>query len=84
MKQVIHYIVCIVFLILYLILTFHCIVKERADTSADISLPDTVYIHDTAYITAPTPTSDMVIGHATAVLERADKRADRVYEVNLF
>ena len=49
---------------------------ERADRNANFNVPDTVHVRDTVYIIAPTPASDMVVGHATTVLERADKRAD--------
>lgn len=56
---------------------------ERADkcpinwrNTSNFSVRDTVYIHDTVRIIAPTPTSETLLGYDTVSLERADKRAD--------
>lgn len=44
--------------------------------TSNFPVPDTVYIHDTVKIIDPTPTSETFLGYDTAMLERADKRAD--------
>lgn len=44
--------------------------------TSNFPVPDTVYIHDTVKIIDPMPTSETFLGYDTAMLERADKRAD--------
>ena len=76
MKQVIQNIVNIILAVLCLAFAALWLRAERADRNDPNTIPDTVNVYDTANIIAPIPTSEIVVGHANAVLERADKRAD--------
>ena len=97
MKQVIQNIVNIILAVLCLIFAVLWIRAERADRNGqnnpDIHIPDTVYLCDTANITAPTPISERFLGYETTMVrtvkERADKRAytcdlakDSAHEIN--
>lgn len=49
---------------------------ERADEWANEVVVDTFVVRDTVRITEPAATSETFLGYDTAMLERADKRAD--------
>lgn len=72
---------CVAFVVLYItiialfVITFGKGPINRRNTS-NFPVPDTVYIHDTVKIIDPTPTSETFLGYDTAMLERADRRAD--------
>ena len=80
MKQVIQNIVNIILAVLCLIFAVLWIRAERADRNGqnnpDIHIPDTVYICDTANITAPIPISERFLGYETAMVRTAKERAD--------
>lgn len=72
-------VVCVVMVLLVVFMVKAASLElERADRNANFNAPDTVHVRDTVYIIAPTPASDMVVGHTATVLERADKRADTI------
>ena len=73
-------VLCLAFAVLCLAFAVLWLRAERADRNDLNTIPDTVNVCDTANIIAPTPTSEMVVGHTTAVLERADKRAEAKME----
>lgn len=54
---------------------FATYVKGRINgrNTSNFSVADTVYIHDTVKIIAPTPTSEIFLWYDTVALERADK-----------
>lgn len=72
---------CVAFVVLYItiialfVITFGKGPINWRNTS-NFPVPDTVYIHDTVKIIDPTPASETFLGYDTAMLERADKRAD--------
>ena len=80
MKQTVQdiiYTICVLLFFFFSILWFNEMTdSERADDYWEYEVPDTVFIHDTIYINEPTPVSERLLEHETALLERADKRAD--------
>ena len=72
---------CVAFVVLYItIIALFVITFGKGPinwrNASNFPVPDTVYIHDTVKIIDPTPTSETFLGYDTAMLERADKRAD--------
>lgn len=72
---------CVAFVVLYItIIALFVITFGKGPinwrNTFNFPVPDTVYIHDTVKIIDPTPTSETFLGYDTAMLERADKRAD--------
>ena len=80
MKQTVQdiiYTICVLLFFFFSILWFNEMTdSERADDYWEYEVPDTVFIHDTIYINEPTLVSERLLEHETALLERADKRAD--------
>ena len=72
---------CVAFVVLYItIIALFVITFGKGPinwrNASNFPVPDTVYIHDTVKIIDPTPTSETFLWYDTAMLERADKRAD--------
>ena len=73
---------CVVFVVLYItiialfVITFGKGPINWRNTS-NFPVPDTVYIHDTVKIIAPTPTSETFLGYDTVTLKRADRNGKK-------
>lgn len=70
---------CVAFVVLYITIIALFVITFgkgpiKGRNASNFPVPDTVYIHDTVKIIAPTPTSETFLGYDTAMLERADIR----------
>ena len=80
---------CVAFVVLYItIIALFVITFGKGPinwrNASNFPVPDTVYIHDTVKIIAPTPTSETFLGYDTAMLERADIRlSNDASEINV-
>lgn len=73
---------CVAFVVLYItIIALFVITFGKGPinwrNASNFPVPDTVYIHDTVKIIAPTPTSETFLWYDTVRLERADKNGQK-------
>ena len=73
---------CVAFVVLYItIIALFVITFGKGSinwrNTSNFPVPDTVYIHDTVKIIAPTPTSETFLGYDTVTLKRADRNGKK-------